>query len=362
MKGNFIITTTSTLEGYIIQKYLGTVIAHVVTGTGLFSDLAASISDLFGGRSKSYQKQLQFIQNNVLKELEENAKRLGANSIVGLKIDQDEISGKGKQMFMVTAYGSAILAKEIINNESSNHIENTPISFEELDEKIRILKTIEKVKNGLFNFDNNDIDLLIKHQNVEIASELLNHINGYIERKIHISEYQEVHNNVWRYFLGLNPLQSKSILYNHFRKDVKLRDFIDAIIDEGKLLDFDLVSELLEINDFPLQRRTAFLLVCYKEYYDYDDILKIENIINKLKNVFIDKSKIESKKGLLGSKDIWICGFCGKENDVSDYLYCTNEKCKRDKYGFFMGEDKFEDIIDKLQREVKILKEVFLSV
>ena len=45
-----IVTTTNSIEGYTIRKYLGVVNANVVIGTNLFSDIAASLTDVFGGR------------------------------------------------------------------------------------------------------------------------------------------------------------------------------------------------------------------------------------------------------------------------------------------------------------------------
>lgn len=51
--------------------------------------------------------------NEAVERLQFQAYQLGANCIVGLKIDIDEISGGGKSMFMITSIGTAaILEKE----------------------------------------------------------------------------------------------------------------------------------------------------------------------------------------------------------------------------------------------------------
>ena len=55
---DILVSTTSNLDGWEIDKYLGLVLAHVVNGTNVFSDVFASFSDVFGGRSTSYQNQL----------------------------------------------------------------------------------------------------------------------------------------------------------------------------------------------------------------------------------------------------------------------------------------------------------------
>ena len=117
---NFILSTTPTLDGYKIKKYFGTVTSHVVTGTGLFSDIAAEFRDVFGGRSASYQKQLISVKEEVFKKLKEEATALGANGIVGLRVDFDEVSGKGKTMFMVSALGTAVQIEFMGNKEEAD--------------------------------------------------------------------------------------------------------------------------------------------------------------------------------------------------------------------------------------------------
>lgn len=108
-----IITTTNSIEKHKVSRYLGVVNANVVLGTNLFSDFAASLTDVFGGRSETYQNKLQLIYKDVMKELEKEALSLNADAILGLNIDFDEVSGGGKSMFMVSASGTAVqLEKE----------------------------------------------------------------------------------------------------------------------------------------------------------------------------------------------------------------------------------------------------------
>lgn len=106
-----IITTTNNVEGYRIVHYLPPVAANVVVGTGLFSDVAASFTDVFGGRSESYQRQLDAIYAQASAELQNKATSLGANCVVGAKFDFGEISGKGMQMLMLTAVGTPVVIK-----------------------------------------------------------------------------------------------------------------------------------------------------------------------------------------------------------------------------------------------------------
>jgi uncharacterized protein YbjQ (UPF0145 family) len=104
------ITTTDLIHGWSVTGYKGLVTAHVVAGTGFFSDFAAGWTDVFGGRSQTYQRQMAAIEEEALESLRHAAVERGANWVIGARIDFDEISGKGMQMFMVSAQGTAVNA------------------------------------------------------------------------------------------------------------------------------------------------------------------------------------------------------------------------------------------------------------
>lgn len=92
-----LITTTTNVEGWSIEKYFGIVTNQVVIGTDLFKDIFASWRDVFGGNVKSYQKELEKLENIALNELKRKASQKGANVIIGLRLDFDEISGAENQ-------------------------------------------------------------------------------------------------------------------------------------------------------------------------------------------------------------------------------------------------------------------------
>ena len=107
-----IVTTTNNIEGYIILKYLEPVTSNVVIGTGIISDLFAGISDLIGTRSNNYQEKFKEMYKISVNQLKEEAIKIGANCILGMKTDLDEISGKGMQMFMINSIGTAVIIEK----------------------------------------------------------------------------------------------------------------------------------------------------------------------------------------------------------------------------------------------------------
>ena len=68
--------------------------------------MAAGFRDFFGGRSQSYEDELLKARKEALFELEKRAEKLGANAIVGVKIDVETV-GTGS-MLMVVATGTAV--------------------------------------------------------------------------------------------------------------------------------------------------------------------------------------------------------------------------------------------------------------
>ena len=102
-----LLTTTPTIEGRRILEYKGVVTGETIVGANVLKDFMASLSDFFGGRSGSYEKVLREAKDTSLREMEERARNIGANAIVGIDIDYETI-GEGNSMIMVSCSGTAV--------------------------------------------------------------------------------------------------------------------------------------------------------------------------------------------------------------------------------------------------------------
>ncbi len=103
-----IATTTPQIEGKRIIGYKGIVFGEVISGVNFIKDFAAGLTNIFGGRSGSYEGELIEAREEALKEMEKRAGMLGANAVVGVDIDY-EVLGQGGNMLMVTASGTAVI-------------------------------------------------------------------------------------------------------------------------------------------------------------------------------------------------------------------------------------------------------------
>ena len=102
-----IVTTTNTVETKTVKEYCGIVTGETIIGANIFKDFFASIRDIVGGRSGSYEKVLREAKNTALKEMQEEAARLGAHAVIGVDLDYETV-GKHGGMLMVTASGTAV--------------------------------------------------------------------------------------------------------------------------------------------------------------------------------------------------------------------------------------------------------------
>lgn len=104
-----LLTTTSQISGTEITEYKGIVNGEVILGANVFRDILASIRDFIGGRSAAYEEVLKKAKEEALREMQQEAKKLGANAIIGIDIDYEMI---GTGMLMVAVSGTAVVTKE----------------------------------------------------------------------------------------------------------------------------------------------------------------------------------------------------------------------------------------------------------
>ena len=103
-----IITATPQIEGRPIREYKGVVTGETIIGANFVKDFFASIRDVIGGRSGSYEKVLREAKDTSMAEMQQRAQQLGANAIVGIDIDYETI-GQNNSMLMVAVSGTAVV-------------------------------------------------------------------------------------------------------------------------------------------------------------------------------------------------------------------------------------------------------------
>lgn len=103
-----IMTTTPSIEGRKITNYVGLVTGEAIIGANIFRDFFAKITDIVGGRSGAYEKELGKARRMAYQEMEAAAAQIGANAVVGVDLDYEVI---GSSMLMVAVSGTAVVVE-----------------------------------------------------------------------------------------------------------------------------------------------------------------------------------------------------------------------------------------------------------
>lgn len=357
-----IVSTTNTIEGVEILHYFKPVSSHVILGSNIFNEFIGGITDIFGGNSATFEKQFQTIFNDSIQKLKYAAFDIGANAIIGLKIDVGEITGKGKSMFMVTAVGTAV--KVLYENK----IEKVPNGEKSIDhiscESLNTLRTkkmyLEKASNGTLHLNTEVWGFLIMNQVYEIFDYIERLHEKVIRDDVTYRGTLEKFNGHFDSFISSIPYDIAISKVYPVLKDcnVKFYDLLLKIIENQKLFHYESCLVLINSQDFEIQKRGLNVSSIDQKYYSYSDIEKLQNLISKIQGSFGVKVQKTTKKDFLSGKEkeYWLC-VCGKSNAV-DNLNCT---CGKDIYGFYAKEKKPQYFISKLEEKINLITELLKS-
>ena len=113
-----LLTTTATVEGYPIQRYLGLVSGETISGVNVIKDITAGFRNFVGGRSASYEQEIQTAYNTAISEMSQRAQAMGANAIVGIRVDYFT-AGTDNGMLAAIANGTAVIISLVLHKADS---------------------------------------------------------------------------------------------------------------------------------------------------------------------------------------------------------------------------------------------------
>ena len=350
-----IVTTTSLIPNEEIKCIISVVHNRVVLGTNLFSDISASFSDFFGGNNSAYEKRLAEITDDVIDGLKKKALKLRADALIDLKIDVDEVNGKNKSMFMVTAIATAVLFKK----EQSTDNE---FSLEEIKASILKNRIIKLVEEGKFNPFTDWVSEYIKFNNIiEVFEPYITYINLNDFNILNVPNWESQFES---YLSNLNRSELFDLTFKYFSKEERSQSErnILKIIFKSLLIDYTKVLNILSTDEiYPntissegvldcsidAKRLCLNVLVNTNDIYSDKDFANIKLIIEKIKIIFPNLSVIEKGDGIFSKgMKYWRCK-CGNKNE-SDDIHCV--KCRLDEYGnrdFVLNVNKVVEFLEE---------------
>jgi uncharacterized protein YbjQ (UPF0145 family) len=329
-------TTASSIEGWTITSYLGIVASHVVAGTGFGSDMLAGFSDFFGGRSGAYQNQLASLYDEAIRQVYRKTEYLGGNWIIGLKVDIDEVSGKGMQMFMVTATGTAVRAAQDLAGQQANLTEGTirQASKADIQNMQRRLEIVEAVRHNGLMLDDSTWEFIVEQHVEEAAQAVLDGIANTQDGWRYLE--QPAKQRPLTYFRSLPAASATKALYRALQGRSHSAQVAVGIMRDLSLMSLPMSLEALRSDNPAVKRFAVQTLAGHQQSYGESDCRVIDEVISELASAFSDRPQTIQKKGVLGgTKDRWVCGPCGEQNSMED-TRCS--KCSRDLQGFLFEE------------------------
>ena len=102
-----LVTTAFELPGHRITQNLGLVRGIVVRSRSIVGNIGASLQTLFGGNITLYTELCERARADAFELMMEHAGEMGANAIVGVRYDANEVTAGVTE---VLAYGTAVVA------------------------------------------------------------------------------------------------------------------------------------------------------------------------------------------------------------------------------------------------------------
>ena len=103
-----IISTTDRIEGKKIVKQLGLVKGNTIRARHIGRDVMASLKNIVGGEITDYTKMMAESREQAIDRMIEDADKLGANAIVGMKFATSMVMQSASE---ILAYGTAVIVE-----------------------------------------------------------------------------------------------------------------------------------------------------------------------------------------------------------------------------------------------------------
>lgn len=105
---NAVVTTAMELPGYRIVRNAGVVRGLVVRSRSIVGNIGAALQSLVGGNITLYTELCEKARDDAFKLMLAHAAALGANAIVGMRYDANEVMDGVTE---VLAYGTAVVVE-----------------------------------------------------------------------------------------------------------------------------------------------------------------------------------------------------------------------------------------------------------
>jgi uncharacterized protein YbjQ (UPF0145 family) len=274
-KQDILITTSDNFTSSEIKAQYGVVDSQIVVGANLFRDVFSSFRDIFGGETKGYKKDIDKMKKAALDSIKEQAADHGANAIISLRLDLDEVSGGGKSMFMLNAYGTAVKMDKSTVQQEGQLAKNQKITIDEIEfyKKRKSLKEEILGSNDVRSILKNSIFSKITEYHLwdeEIVEFVL---DNYSQIEDHIKEQFQQH------LKNVPPKRLESYLELNFSEIEKLLwDDIYNALESSNWFNYEFLTQYLKDENHIKRFRALQLCNINKNHYKQSESEKTSKL------------------------------------------------------------------------------------
>ena len=308
---DIIITTTDSIEGAAIVRYIDVLRCSMVVNTDI------ALSDLLAGTSQKYRSQLNSIYDKTMLELRLKGAAVGADAIVGLHTDFEEIFGKGKTKFVVSMVGTAVKLDHVPSTASAS----APAISRDVLRRNQLLITLRnKMQDDNYALGADDWDGIMRYSLAELAP--------FIYRRYLILAKETISNT---------PLNEKRLLLNNFIPFMQSIGYEEAahvaygdittapyctrdVVRECQLFHPAKIESLLQPEN---KHFVISILNTDKAEYNLDDLKRMRNIETFLDNLPDTGHYVEGRDSLFGKNSIMLVCERGHTSAVRPGGHCT---------------------------------------
>ena len=346
-----LILNIETVPSENVEEYFGIVDTQIVIGVNLFRDIFASFRDVFGGQTKSYQKELDKLKKIAYDTITTKAKNVGANAVIGVKTDLEELSGQGKSMFMLSMQGTAVKMDEDFykKTKQGNKLDGFLINNEELTTKIGLYNEMNIALNSEKPYftSSQKIEKFTNESfwNDRLAIRLFNDCLGgamhaFNLEKTFLDACKQIKNSTILKYLDdiIENISTKELV--QFKK----------ILIVNNIYDLEALLKYLGSDDYKIRYKALLLALPIMEFYKKSNILDFEKVLEFMKNDFVTIEKeLESN-----NEEKFSCINCGNPRKLEYPCSSCSIVFKSGSIPFKFGQHSHEVSVPYLMNLLKV--------
>ncbi|WP_304124740.1 YbjQ family protein [Methanosphaera cuniculi] len=113
-----IILTTPNIQGKKVAKYHGIVNGEGLIGANVYKDIFSGVRDVVGGRTSTYEIEIQKAREAAIERMTKKAEELGANAILNVRINYSNLGGTMGNTILISVNGTAVTFDDIDDDKN----------------------------------------------------------------------------------------------------------------------------------------------------------------------------------------------------------------------------------------------------